>query len=220
MNPADRGPTGGHHPWHLGLEQPKPPALDSGFDARPLLLCQPHLPPVLVSFPPDLIRPSPAPCVIALTISTLFVSSDRCSTHLCCPAVSPPPGLPRAPVDCACGESPRAFGNLSGCPRAPLHPPPSHGFFVCRSHRHLHCLRGPPFCLSPHPDCLPSFRLPVGLCKCLPQAPGLSAAQGRGGLWAFWELSPLCKPGSGLIGQAVHRKEAMRAWANPSLLLF
>ncbi|XP_054234549.1 ras-specific guanine nucleotide-releasing factor 1 isoform X9 [Homo sapiens] len=43
---------------------------------------------------------------------------------------------------------------------------------------------GPPFCLSPHPDRLPSFRWPVGPCKCLSHIPLLPAAQGRGGLRA------------------------------------
>ncbi|XP_022410307.1 ras-specific guanine nucleotide-releasing factor 1 isoform X1 [Delphinapterus leucas] len=79
---------------------------------------------------------------------------------------------------------PRAFTNLSVRPQgALLHLPPSHGFLVHRRRR-LHRVRGPPFCPSPHADCLPSFRLPVGLCKCLSQTPLLPATRGGGGLRA------------------------------------
>ncbi|XP_023049180.1 ras-specific guanine nucleotide-releasing factor 1 isoform X3 [Piliocolobus tephrosceles] len=53
----------------------------------------------------------------------------KCCTHLCCPAVSLLPGLPRAPVDCACGELPlRAFTNLSVRPRGTTPSTSSHGW--------------------------------------------------------------------------------------------
>nr|XP_058913002.1 ras-specific guanine nucleotide-releasing factor 1 isoform X5 [Kogia breviceps] len=71
---------------------------------------------------------------------------------------------PRSPRGlCLRGAAPAVHSPT--CPsarRVRLHQPPSHGF-LARRRRCLHRVRGPPFCPSPHPDCLPSFRLPVGL---------------------------------------------------------
>ncbi|XP_013844440.1 ras-specific guanine nucleotide-releasing factor 1 isoform X1 [Sus scrofa] len=93
---------------------------------------------------------------------------------------------PQSPCGlCLRGAAPMHSPACPSAPRALLHLPPSHGFLVHRRRRLL-CLRGPPFCLSPHPDCLPSFGLPVGLCKCLSQMPlhpahGAEVAFGRPG---------------------------------------
>ncbi|XP_025126878.2 ras-specific guanine nucleotide-releasing factor 1 isoform X2 [Bubalus bubalis] len=75
----------------------------------------------------------------------------------------------RAPVNCACGELP---------PHSPTCPSVRPSAPRCCSICLLHMASSPsaataspppwsPFCLRPHPDCLPSFRFPVGLCKCL-----------------------------------------------------
>ena len=104
----------------------------------------------------------PALCPIALTIiSTLFVSSDRCSTHLCCPAVSPPPGLLEPPWTVLMGSCPP---HSPTCPSVRPSVRPSAP--RCCSIRLLHMASSPsaataslppwsPFCLHPHPDCLP-----------------------------------------------------------------
>lgn len=157
----------------LGMGPVPSPGPDSGTDT-------PRTPPAssasLVSVLPYLAHPLPAPCPIALTISTLFVSSDSCCTHLCCPAVSPP-------VDCACGELPlRAFTN---CPSAPgasirlLHMAPSS---TAASTVTTACVA--PFCLSPHPDCPSSPRAPAGPCKC----PSRTEWRGR----TLWECRAGC----------------------------
>ena len=66
---------------------------------------------------------------IALTIiSTLFVSSDRCSTHLCCPAVSPPPGLCEPPWTVLVGSCPRIHQPVRPSVRPPPGAAPSASF--------------------------------------------------------------------------------------------
>uniref|UniRef100_A0A4W2HXE9 Ras protein specific guanine nucleotide releasing factor 1 n=1 Tax=Bos indicus x Bos taurus TaxID=30522 RepID=A0A4W2HXE9_BOBOX len=76
---------------------------------------------------------------------------------------------PRAPVDCACGELPPHSPTCPSIrpsvrPQVLLHLPPSHGFLA--QHRHGLTASVVPI-LSASPSCLPSFRFPVGLCKCL-----------------------------------------------------
>jgi len=92
---------------------------------------------------------------IALTIiSTLFVSSDRCSTHLCCPAVFPPPGL----------REPLWTVLVGSCPHIhqPVRPSVRPSAPRCCSICLLHMASSPstataspppwsPFCLRPHP---------------------------------------------------------------------
>ncbi|XP_036700212.1 ras-specific guanine nucleotide-releasing factor 1 isoform X2 [Balaenoptera musculus] len=92
---------------------------------------------------------------------------------------------PRSPRGrCLWGAAPPVHSPTCPSARSVLpHQPPSHGFLAHRR-RCLRCVRGPPFCPSPHPDCLPSFRLPVGLCKCLSQTPLLPAPRGGGDLRA------------------------------------
>lgn len=113
---ADTGPLGVHCPEAWGHAQSAPPAPDSGSDA-------PCTPPAssafLVFLLLYLVCPLPAPCPIALTISTLFVSSDRCCTHLCCPAVSPPPGLPEPLWSVLVGSCPTVHSPTVRPPRAP-----------------------------------------------------------------------------------------------------
>ncbi|XP_074173472.1 ras-specific guanine nucleotide-releasing factor 1 isoform X3 [Rhinolophus sinicus] len=73
--------------------------------------------------------------------------ADRCCTHLCCPAVSPPPGLPE-PCGLCLWELPTVHSPTVR-PPGRLHLPRSHGFLVhCCCHR-LHGLRGPILSESP-----------------------------------------------------------------------
>lgn len=171
-------PLGAPRALGLGVGPVRPPAPNRGTDAlhAPSLVCQPHLRPAEPG-------PSLAGSVsIALTISTLFVSSDSCCTHLCCPAVSPP-------VDCACGELPlRAFTNCPSAPGASIHVLHMAPSSTAASTVTTACVA--PFCLSPHPDCPPSPRAPVGPCKC----------PSRTGWWGrtLWERAAGCPPCSRL----------------------
>lgn len=64
----------------MAAGQPTPPALDIGWNALLTPSYQPASPAASSCFLPALllVHPSLAQCAIALTISTLFMSSDRC----------------------------------------------------------------------------------------------------------------------------------------------
>ena len=136
-----------------------------------------HAPPASCAPPAPSCAPGlpPAGSVsMALTTSTLFVSSDRCCTHLCCRRLSP----------ARAAAAPRTV--LVGLPT--VHSPPVRpplGASICFL---VHAAATTtaatafvaPFCLSPHPDCPPSLRAPAGPCKCLAQTP-LSLLRGTDG---------------------------------------
>lgn len=128
--PAKAPSTWGWNPSHLqplqGLQHPTPPPCQP----RPpfsFLSCHPWCVPRAGSVSHRLDHHLHFVCVLRQMFHPSVLSGRVFSAR-----------APRAPVDCACGELPPAFTNLSVRPsvrpQVLLHPPPSHGFLAQRHH--------------------------------------------------------------------------------------
>ena len=127
--PQSRLPAGRLSRLPCGITRPLPPG--PGDRVQPLAHPRPARVP---SFPSRRTR-----AVLRHLRVPLLRSSPPCSSSDRCPAicaVSVTPGPPGARGLCLWGPPHRAFTHLSVC-RAPFHPPPAHGFLVCRRLRGL-----------------------------------------------------------------------------------